>query len=165
MEWWHAGLFLLGSAIPVFFLWNTLHELSHFLVLKIYLRSASAEFTLWPHKNEGKFYWGRVRYFYNGLPPTPPQQAWVSFAPRWLNMLALLCFPLGTLFGPWGALVWMTIWGGGIIDGLVGSMGINDHSDMPRYAKIWKIERWAFRVAGWSLGISSFTTGLSLLVI
>lgn len=61
MPWW---IFLL-IAIPYLFLWILVHEGSHALTT-LFKGGKVLSFKPWPHRENGKFYWGRVTYQYWG---------------------------------------------------------------------------------------------------
>lgn len=151
MPWWHAALFVIGSAVPLFFLWAAAHELAHYLAVRAFA-SVDAQFYLWPHRHEGRWYWARVRWTYSGPERLSAQQlAWVFWAPRWADLLAVALLPLGPLMGDWGALAWTVVWAGGLIDLGFGSTGISETHDMRRYARMWELSPWLFRIAGSAL--------------
>lgn len=70
MNPWFIPLIL---AIPLFFFWIAVHEGSHALIV-ILQGGKIIEFKPWPHRDEGKFYIGRITYF--GKP-----SRWIEIAP------------------------------------------------------------------------------------
>ena len=172
MTWWMVALFLLVSALPLFFMWATLHELAHWLTVKAFVPLRETKFTLYPHWSKdtwgtdlGTFYWARVQWWYKDKPLTENQMAWSLFAPRWLDLLAVLLFPLAVLFGGWAGISWMTLWGGGLIDLLVGSIDRGSQHDMRRYSTLWGINPWIFRIGGPLLVLTSFIAGVTLFAL
>lgn len=148
----------------VFFLWSAIHEVSHWIAVKVTVPIKDTKFYLYPHKSSsGLFYWARVSWTYTGRRLTKKERAWVSFAPRWFDLLALVLFPLAYLFSSWGALFWVAVWGGGIIDLINGSIDRSLGHDMRKYSKAWNINPWIFRIVGVVLALTSLVTGLILL--
>ena len=163
MSWWAVLLVCLASVIPLFFVWATLHELSHAAVVSFFIRVKKFTFCLYPHKRNGQLVFAYVSWEPEEEQVTWEQFAWVLFAPRWLNLLACIAFPFMFLIpGDWKVL-WGIFWFGGLLDFANGSIGVGHMSDMATYASVWDISPWVFRVVGFSLIFASIISGFFLL--
>jgi hypothetical protein len=107
----------------------------------------------YPHMMEGTAPWwqrirfGGVRY----LPkrrPTPREDAAISLAPRIPNLIAVVLTPLSALLpGNW-AILWLLVWGSGLIDLAYGSIGFSPFSDLRKAAENLEISPWLLRGLG-----------------
>ena len=149
----HTAIGIAGCVVAIvaaFFLWASLHELAHYAVLKRYRSNAEGRFTLYPHCHDGRFLWARISWEFEGVDLSPTELAWVSFAPRWLDLAGVLGTTVLALCSGWS---WWALWfvillGGSFFDLLVGSLGTDPESDLQRATRGWGISRWALRVPG-----------------
>ena len=145
MQQWLA---LVGSTLMVWPLWTLIHEISHILVANEIAPVKDIKFWLYPHiDEEGKFYFARVRWSWNPWPIVSDfTLAMVYLAPRIPDLFATLMFPYGILFSsPW-KYIWYILWGGGLVDMFIGSLGIRKHSDLQISSKLLKIDPKIIRV-------------------
>lgn len=165
MDWfpWLLGALL---AVPAFFAWAALHEVSHYLVARALRRVLSVDFKLWPHVvPEAGFRWAAVSWDYEGPDLTPREDALISAAPRLPDLLAVLLTPVAAAMPePWLASSWAVLVGAGLVDLAVGSVGAGELSDLRRVARGAGIPAWALRLAGWAAVLVSAGTTIGLLV-
>lgn len=148
MTWWAWILLVLGI-VAAWFLWTVLHELSHVAMARIFRKLVSVKFILFPHKDEeGNFYFARVQFWYEGEPLKPVEEAMVNLAPRIMNIAAAIALPFISCFGLAGMLVWGVIWGAGLVDFFVGSLGMSPVSDLQVAAAKLGVNHNVIRVIG-----------------
>lgn len=159
-------LFVVLAIILSFFLWATLHELFHALMIKKFIKEAKLNFKLYPHFENNNFVWASVSYSYlTNLTPSDNQMGWVFFAPRIIDVIGcLLTIVLSTLVidGPY-KLIYLILAGGSIVDLLVGSIGYSKQSDLQRYCKYWNLNPFIARAVGFSISI--FTALVAYLLL
>jgi len=146
------------AVIPSFFLWAALHELAHYAVLKSYRPNASASFTLYPHREYGRFFWARINWEFDGEDITDRERAWVSLAPRIPDLVGATAAPLLAWLLPWPwpwTLIAVVVAAGSLLDLAIGSIGHDPESDLKRAARGLGTSVWAFRVPGWLLALGS----------
>ena len=139
--------------IPAFFLWTSIHELSHLAAAKLLVGADLEEMKLYPHVDPvAGFRWGSVQWRWKGRPPTDKAWAGIMFAPRLPNLAAALGFPFVGLLPVTGTLfVALCVFvGAGLVDLGNGSMGMGKYSDLRRGAGYLKKSPWLFRIAGFS---------------
>tara|TARA_Y100000590_G_scaffold468588_1_gene651889 strand:- start:771 stop:1973 length:1203 start_codon:yes stop_codon:yes gene_type:complete len=144
-------------------LWCGIHETAHIIAARSYTKLSNVKFKLYPHKNKSLgFVWASVSW----KPEkrlSDSEFAWVSIAPRFPDILAVILFPLWALMPNGTAmLIWGAIWGAGLIDLFVGSLGISKTSDLRRAAKGWECNPWILRINGMMLILVSAVTGVLL---
>lgn len=159
---WFGVLWPLLLAPLSWFVWTALHELSHGIFAKYQADGYGFIYYLHPHRDDrGEFFFARVVWLSDNWDEIDPgRKGWIFFAPRFLGILSLICFPLLGLFSLPGALVWAVVWAGGVVDTAVGSMGISPRSDLRKYSRMWGINPWIPRVVGWALVLTSASLGL-----
>lgn len=159
---------LFAFAIPaVWFIWTVLHEISHVAMARAFRKLVEVKYWLWPHKDEnGNFYFARVRFWWEeGGPLTKWEIVAMKLAPRILNLVAAICFPLLTVFGWPGMLFWGLFWVAGLVDFFVGSLGMRPQSDLRQAAKELEIDPTVFRVLGMFIILVSLFLGVGSLII
>lgn len=154
------------TAIPAYFIWTALHELSHYFVAGRFRQLSNVKFKLYPHKDPGQdFVWASVEYTTSGM-LSPIETTAVMLAPRALGLLALILLPLSALFPfMWLQAVWMVFWGAGVVDMAWGSIGYTATSDLQRAAKSMRWNPWFLRILGWSLVLVSVVIMIVVFVI
>ena len=76
-----------------------------------------------------------------------------------MNLIAVISFVFFSLFPiPWNY-IWLIFWGAGLIDLLVGSLGISPYSDLRRAAESLNINPYILRVIGFALITLSIISG------
>jgi tetrahydromethanopterin S-methyltransferase subunit E len=152
-------------ALPAFFMWSALHELSHYLMARRYRTITEASFRLYPHVEGSNFVFASVLWEHDGAPFTPAEDAAISFAPRILDLLAVILTPLATLMPePWLATSWCVLIGAGLVDLSYGSIGYTAASDLQRFAMGGGHSVWVVRIIGWALAVSSAALTVGLLI-
>jgi len=142
--------------VPAFFTWAAIHELAHYFAARAQRSLTLATFKIYPHKRDGRFVWASVSWDYAGPDMTPRELAWVYAAPRVPDAFAVVLAPLaGFMPEPWMAATWLVLFGAGLVDLAVGSMGISPESDLRRWAREGAIAPWVLRAGGWSFVIGS----------
>lgn len=123
-----------------------LHEAMHLLFIRIFRKIENITFKPWPHKHESRWYWGRVEATIKGDPLNKHETFFMKMAPRLWNILALVLLPCLTTFGwPW-MLVWAALWIPGIVDLIVGSIGMNPESDIRKASEAYNINANVIRI-------------------
>lgn len=146
-----SSLFLFLLVPIIFLIWSIIHELSHYFVLKQYVKIKTVKFRFYPHKlQSGQFAFASIRWTADRK-LNEHQLAKMSIAPRIPNLLSVFLFTL------WGImptttlmLLWILFWGGGLVDLFVGSLGIRWESDLQRASRGFKINSWVIRSIGMS---------------
>ena len=131
--WITLGLIV---AIATFFSWTIIHELCHLAALRL-VKAPLVRYKIvpYPHKYDGKFYWGRITYMLEE-PLDKKQQVWVSYAPRvadYVGIWFLVIFTCFTSFNFTNFLIVVFLFGS-VVDLFVGSLGISPSSDLKRYS-------------------------------
>lgn len=162
LPWVVAG----ALALPAFFAWSALHEVSHYLAARLFRRVVSVRFRIYPHVDPvAGFRWAAVEWEYEGEPYAPAQDAFISAAPRIPDLVAVLLTPLAAAMPePWLAAAWAVLVGAGLVDLAVGSIGWSEHSDLQRFARLGGHDLWTLRVAGWAAALGSAGTTVGLLL-
>jgi len=155
MSWWILALIL---TVPLFFGWAFLHELAHLLAARATTGVVEWAMKLYPHLFKGSLRWAAISYTLERK-PRRKEKILISMAPRILDFVAVVAFPWGVLFGGLEAVAWWCIWGAGLVDFVVGSLGFSQHSDLCKAADAAGVNRWLLRITGFllisaSVGIS-----------
>jgi len=145
---------LLSAA--AFFLWTLIHELSHYIMAKMLVDANLIEIKPYPHVHpKYGFYFGAIWFDFK-TKPTNNQYAAIMFAPRLLNLLAVVALPFAFTFtNYWYFTIWTILWGAGVIDLINGSIGRLETSDLKRGAEYLKESPWIFRVMGFVIAITT----------
>lgn len=151
-------------AVPVFFLWNAIHEFSHLLAVKATIGYQWYKVNLFPQWYGNKWWqvrFGLIQWMPNiGKPATPRQKALISFAPRFANFIAAALFPLFALFPGYWSLLWIMIFGAGLVDFAVGSIGYTEISDLKKGSAALGISPWIARICGFGVIAVSVAIGI-----
>ena len=142
-------------AVPLFFVWALIHEFSHLIVAKRVGYVKSWHMKLWPHITNGTFRWAAVYYvLYRRL--SPHNNVRIAMAPRVPDLIAATALPFAGCFNdPHAITIWLSIWGAGVINFIVGSLGISAQSDLRQAARGLLINAWELRVVAFMLIIPS----------
>jgi hypothetical protein len=165
---WPFLITILLSAVPFFFAWASIHEVSHFLALKSMRKITNVEFKIYPHKIPGiGFVWASVSSDFLGADLTKKESILFSLAPRFMDILAVFMLPLSFLFPllSWMQALWMVFWFCGIVDLFIGSLGSSPASDLRCAADDAKISPWFLRVPGMVLVAVSILVTILLIVL
>lgn len=158
MEWYE----ILAELVIVWFLWTALHEASHALVAKLLMKAQDFKFKLYPHLNEQKkFLFASVSWFVPATTRTDTKEALVLLAPRVMSLVAVVAFPFLLLFSMPMAQFWAILWGAGLVDLFVGSLGISAESDLRKAGKLLKFNPTLIRVFGFVAILVSIFASLS----
>jgi hypothetical protein len=142
-----CGLLVLAT----FFVWVTIHEYSHLFMLKKLVGVRQYSMKLYPHRENGKFYWGYI-YYVADAPVEGKNQFFVSMAPRVPGAVALVAFPFLYNHAP----LWLAILAaGGVVDWVNGFIGYSPHSDLQKACAAGKVAPWVLRVVGYLLAYAS----------
>jgi len=121
-------------AIMSYFAWAYIHEYAHLLIAKKLVGVKSYTMKIYPHKHpRNGFVFASVSYVWAKETITLDQRAWISFAPRIPDALALLIFPFTYNLD----LFWIILIGGGLVDTIRGSFIFSPTSDIKRYCDAW----------------------------
>ncbi len=121
-------------AIISYFVWAYIHEYAHLLTAKKLVGVKSYTMRIYPHNHPRLgFVFASVSYEYEKETITLDQRAWISFAPRIPDALALLIFPFTYDLD----IFWIILVGGGLIDTIRGSFIFSPTSDIKRYCDSW----------------------------
>ena len=165
MAWWVWLIFALCVPV-VWFLWTVLHEVSHVAMARAFRKLERVKFWLWPHFDENNnFYFARVKFWWReGGPLNKWEMAAMKFAPRIMNLVAAICFPFLASFGLPGMLFWGLFWGAGLVDFIVGSLGIRPQSDLRTGAEALGVNPMVFRVVGFFIILVSIMWGVGNII-
>jgi len=145
-------------AIASYFAWSYIHEMSHILAAKKTVGITKYELKIFPHVDPvAGWRWAACRYWMKRQ-PTDKEEAQISLAPRIPDSLAVIMFIFTGFMTGWPALLWGVFWGAGLVDLIVGSLGISQHSDLQRGANKLKWNPWALRISGFSGVVVSVLT-------
>jgi len=151
-------LVILVGALPAFFLWSAIHELSHYFAVKLMRKTTGGIFKIYPHFEGKSFVFASVQTAYAGETLSNKEIAVQFLAPRALDLLAVVLVPLAGLFvAPWLQALWLVVWGAGIIDLAVGSTGATAVSDLQRASHALGWSPWVLRILGWTFVIIAAT--------
>ena len=121
-------------AILSYFVWAYIHEYAHLLTAKKLVGVKSYKMRIYPHKHPRLgFVFASVSYEYEKEAITLDQRAWISFAPRILDAIALIVFPFTSELD----LFWVILVAGGLVDTIRGSFIFSPTSDIKRYCDAW----------------------------
>jgi hypothetical protein len=121
-------------AILSYFVWAYIHEYAHLLTAKKLVGVKSYKMRIYPHKHPRLgFVFASVSYEYEKEAITLDQRAWISFAPRILDAIALIVFPFTSELD----LFWIILVAGGLVDTIRGSFIFSPTSDIKRYCDAW----------------------------
>jgi len=158
MEWYEV----VSELVVVWFLWTLLHEAAHALAAKLLMKAQDFKFNLYPHINEQKkFLFASVSWITPGTTRTDTKEALVLLAPRVMSLVAVIAFPFLLLFSMPLAMFWAILWGAGLVDLFVGSLGISKASDLRRAAELLKFNPTVIRILGFAAIIASIFASLS----
>lgn len=153
---------IFSELIIVWFLWTLLHEMSHAVFAKILLKAKDFKFKLFPHINENKkFLFASVSWIPLEETRTDTKEAIVLLAPRLMNLVAAIAFPFLLLFPMPFAMAWAILWGAGLVDLFVGSLGISSESDIRRAGKLLNFNSNVIRILGLATILASIFASLS----
>lgn len=121
-------------AILSYFVWAYIHEYAHLLTAKKLVGVKSYTMRIYPHNHPRLgFVFASVSYEYEKETITLDQMAWVCFAPRISDAIALIVFPFTYDLD----LFWIILVGGGLVDTIRGSFIFSPTSDIKRYCDAW----------------------------
>ena len=141
-------------AILSYFVWAYIHEYAHLLTAKKLVGVKSYTMRVYPHKHPRLgFVFASVSYEYARETMTENERAWISFAPRIPDALALIVFPFTADLD----IFWIILVGGGLVDTIRGSFIFSPTSDIKRYCEGWDLKYEPIRTAQLSLVGLSFT--------
>ena len=133
--------------LPTFFAWAAIHEFSHYVVARWRVGVKSAKFRLYPHKRRGRFMWASITYWPERN-STPYDEALICIAPRFPDALGCWAVAFAGLFDGMWFVIWTVVFGGAVVDLIVGSIGWNPHSDLRKVAAAANKSPWMFRIGG-----------------
>ena len=153
------SFFLLGIGLSIlaYFLWDLIHETSHLLVAHFMVGVRKWSMKLWPHYDQGALRWGAVEYWPERA-VSSKEEVCILLAPRIPNLLSVLAFPFSAALSGQEFIVWGVLWGAGLVDLLVGSLGISPTSDLRLASHYMKCSPWLLRVLGMILIFTSVGT-------
>jgi hypothetical protein len=124
-------------AVLTYFVWAYIHEYAHLYTAKKLVGVKSYTMRIYPHKHPTLgFVFASVSYEYETNLISLDQRAWISFAPRIPDAIALILFPFTHDLD----LFWVILVGGGLVDTIRGSFVFSPTSDIKRYSKAWGLE-------------------------
>lgn len=140
--------------IGSFFLWATIHELSHLVAAKLAADATLIEIKVWPHFHNDNFYWASIRYERH-REASRAGDAFIHLAPRIPDLIGALALPLACLLpSPWFWFYTVVV-GAALFDLGNGSIGYCEHADLRRAARAMQISPWWIRVVGWTIAATS----------
>lgn len=152
-------VFYILAVIGTMMAWNFLHEASHILMTKLVVGAKNVEIHPYLHFSDGSFYWSRSKWSYEKS-PTVHQRTAIYMAPRIVDILFITLMAITCLSHSNFAIFWLIFCAGGLVDLLVGSLGIGKNTDLIKTSEILSINPWWIRV----FGLIFFTQGLFILL-
>lgn len=154
-------LFIVTFLVFCFFLNVFLHEMSHALASIILFRAKIKKLRLFPSISSGKLVFGYIELFlpsYVVAAENRGKLALTYFAPRFLNIICAILFPVSAAFGfsAWTQILIAS----NLIDLLWGSVGLHEFSDIQMYSKLSGFNIWHTRII--QFGIAFFSIFLSI---
>lgn len=138
-------------AVFTYLAWTLIHEASHIAAASLVGKISDPKIIPYPHftKKDGKknFYFARASWRWEDGYPTDKKRAFVSLAPRIVNLLACVLLILDLAFFSSNLLLIFCL--GGLVDLAVGSIGLREKSDLRRASSRLKVSPWIFRIIGW----------------
>jgi len=128
-----ATLIAVAVTAPfAFILWALLHEVAHLTAVRMFRNVSWYRIVPAPHWNDaGAFQWASVEWTHTGEPLTPGEAAVVKLAPRAPDLLAALLTPVVAAYvETWVGAIPLVLIGAGLVDLLIGSLGISPASDL-----------------------------------
>lgn len=124
---------ILIYALLSYLIWSYLHEYAHISMAEYCVGVREYSLKLYPHKHPKLgFVFASASYTLE-REPSDYEDALISFAPRYLNALAVLFFPFCS-----ESLFLSVLVGGGLVDLIRGSFIFCATSDIKRYCEGWK---------------------------
>jgi len=160
------GLIILGAfcAAISYVAWTYFHEISHVIAASKTAGITKYSINVFPTFSP-RLLFGYCDYDLKRK-LTAREQVIVSLAPRIPDAVAVLAFPvvgyLGNVVDPAFAIMYGVFWGAGIVDLMVGSMGMSPHSDLRKAATDGNINPWKLRLAGWGAVLLSVGAAAAL---
>lgn len=149
------------GAVPMFLLWSFLHEMLHVVMAEHRVGVRDWSINLIPHRYKGSWRWASCTWVPAGE-VSERDRVWISLAPRIPDVGAALLFPAFSYLPEWAWAGWFILFGAGLVDLGVGSMGRSEHSDLRRAAESLEISPWWLRLAGWAVLVLSVVVGAVL---
>lgn len=135
-------------AAVCYLLWSAVHEYSHLFAARAIVGVRRYAFKLYPHIYNGRWYWSRVSYLYERN-PDDREQAWISIAPRYADLVAAIALPFAALMPDvWLFHAWTILFGAGVVDLWTGSTGISKTHDLRKASVGFEISPWLLRAGG-----------------
>lgn len=121
-------------------MWGCLHELSHYVALKLLRKDAKARLFPYPHVHDGKIFWARIEWTFAKPELSDMEMTIVYWAPRLTDFVGAVLFVISAhvSFNRW-ALVALILCGGSVVDTVVGSIGYDPGSDLKRVSRALQI--------------------------
>ena len=127
--------------IITYFLWSYIHEYCHLYALRQIRNVKSYSFRLYPHRHEELgFVFASVSYNYD-ISLNKKEHAYVSFAPRIANFIAVFSFVFLCMFVNNIPEIYAVFMLGCSIDLLRGSYSRNETADIERYCEGWNLNK------------------------
>jgi len=138
--------------VPVYFVWVFLHEGSHVVGLKVSgIGLESWKIKILPYRSvDGSYRFAGYTYKAKRK-PNAGETVLIKLAPRLMNLVAVVLFPFGMFFSGVWSIVWFVVWGCGLIDLLVGSVGYSKSSDLVVASRAMELSPWVLRIVGFVL--------------
>ena len=152
-------MFVLYATLS-YFIWAYIHEYAHLLTAKKLVGVKSYTMRIYPHNHPRLgFVFASVSYEYEKETITLDQRAWISFAPRIPDAIALIVLPFTADLD----IFWIILVGGGLVDTIRGSFIFSPTSDIKRYCDAWGLSYPHVRNAQLLLvGLSALLFGVAL---
>lgn len=148
MIWWLP----IAAALPVFFLWNTVHEMSHAVAVLV-LGGKVTAFRPYPHLEDGKFVFGYFRY-------EGKSGVGLHIAPYLTDFIVFTTTAIGIVWidNPWAFTSVLTILMAPVLDTIAGVQARYRGNERADLAKVhWG---WAVPFLYFSWGYASFLAWL-----
>lgn len=143
------------TAIASIFIWNVIHEMSHILMAMIVGNIKDWSIKPYPHIKNGNFIFAGAEWTWIEPIPNREGKAFVGIAPRIANILAAFLSIIGIVLTGMFQIIWLILCFAGMVDLIVGSLGISETSDLKKVSSNLEISPWWLRISGFTIAVVS----------
>lgn len=128
--------------------------MSHIAVAHVLVGVERYRLKIFPHRYMNQFRYASVFYDLK-MQPTEREKFLISMAPRFMDCIAIVFFPLTGFMSGYPFIVFSILLGAGFVDLFVNSLGVSRLSDFSRVVFYLKINPWLFRAMNFAAIIIS----------
>ena len=151
-------------SIMTFFLWTTIHELSHIAAAMIVGNVEEWSIKPYPNKaKDGHWRFASASWIWKGGAPSLKRQGMVNVAPMFSSTFAISLVSITFFLTGIAKMLMLIFCAGAVINLISGSTGLSEFSDLKRASKRLSINKWIIRVGGFATAaVGAFLVLLSL---